>query len=335
MSIKMNLTRQVLMADKQKYLLKMANIKNIQSIHDVLSINKSTRSAPSNAIKLALIDVKCTDITICDTPCKLLEIDKTKRYFKYTTPLNDVVVLYIHGGGFVNGFALQGTFIMKAMMKYFGAKCIAVEYPLSPENIYPTALDKLCDIYTNLLKTYNSKKIIIVGESAGSNLAVSMMLRLRDNKICLPSCAILPSGFFDLTCQNKSYDYNSYADPSLSKIELKHMAIAYINGDNVNVDESKFKDPFISPVFADIHGLPPMFFSVCKDELLYDDTRLMVEKCKTHNISYYVYEAKKCFHAHMVLGEFFPESKTATRKAVDFICDHTDLKLSYFPKSKK
>lgn len=331
----MNLTRQVLMADKQKYLLKMANINKVKSIYDVLTINKQSRSAPSNAVKLALIDVRCSDVCICDTPCKMLEIDKTKRYFKYTTPLSDVVVLYIHGGGFVNGFALQGTFLMKAMMKYFGAKCIAVEYPLSPENVYPTALDKLCEIYLNLLKTYDAKNIILVGESAGSNLAVSMMLRLRTDKVSLPSCAILPSGFFDLTCQNKSYDYNSFADPSLSKIELQHMAIAYINGDNLNVDQNKFKDPYVSPVFADLKGLPPMYFSVCKDELLYDDTRIMVEKCKAQNIQYYMYEAKKCFHAHMVLGEFFTESKSATRKAVEFICAHTDLKLSYFPKNKK
>lgn len=331
----MNLTRQVLSSQKQKYLLKMANINNITSIHDVLTISKQTRSAPSNAIKLALLDTRCSNTSICDTPCKVLEIDKTKHYFKFTVPNNDIIVLYIHGGGFVNGFALQGTFLMKAMMKYFGAKCIAVEYPLSPEHIYPTALNKLCDIYTHLLKTYDPNNIIVIGESAGSNLAVSMMLKLKHEKISLPSCAILPSGFFDLTCQNKSYDYNSYTDPSLTKIELKHMAIAYINGDNLDVDESEFRDPLVSPVFADIQGLPPMFFSVCKEELLYDDTRLMVEKCKAQNIPYYVYESKKCFHAHMVLGEFFPESKSATRKAVEFVCNHTKIKLSYSHKKNK
>lgn len=331
----MNLIRQILIADKQKYLLKMANIKKVDSIHDVLTINSKTRSAPSNAVKLALKDVKCESVNICDTPCFTLEIDKAKRYFKYTTPNKDVAVLYIHGGGFVNGFALQGTFIMKALMKYFGAKCFAIDYPLSPEALYPIALDKLCEIYLNLLKTYDAKNIIVVGESAGSNLAVSMMLKLRDNKISLPACAILPSGFYDLTCENKSYDFNAYTDPSLSKIELKHMAIAYTNGDNLDVNESKFRDPLVSPVFADIHGLPPMFFSVCKEEILYDDTKVMADKCKAQNISHYVYEGKKCFHAYMVLGEFFSESKSATRKAVEFVCCNTNIKQSYFTTRKK
>lgn len=331
----MNLTRQVLVSNKQKYLIKMANIKNIRSIHDVLAINKSTRNTPSNVVKLALRDVKLSHTTICDTPCKVLEIDKTKHYFKYTKLRDDVLVLYIHGGGFVNGFAMQGTFLMKALMKYFGAKCIAVEYPLSPENMYPIALEKLCEIYTSLLDTIDAKKIIVVGESAGSNLAVAMMLRLKQLDVRMPACAILPSGFYDLTCSNKSYEYNSFSDPSLTQIELKHMAITYVNGDNLDVDENKFRDPLVSPVFADIKGLPPLYLCVCKEELLYDDTRIMAEKCKAQNVEYYLYQAKKCFHAHMILGEFFAESKAATRKAVEFICDHTNIKLSYFPTNKK
>ncbi len=331
----MNLTREVLIAEKQKYLTKMLNTSKINSIFDVITINKSTRSAPSNVVKIALHDVICNDTTICDTPCKVLEIDTTKKYFKFTKPNSDNLVVYIHGGGFVNGFALQGTFIMKAMMKYFGTKCIAIDYPLSPENIYPTALEKLYDIYIELLKTYNAKNIILIGESAGSNLVISLMLRLKQNKIHLPACAVLPSGFYDLTCSNKSYDYNSYTDPSLTKLELEHMAIAYVNGDNLNVDKNKYKDPQVSPVFANLEGLPPLFFSVCKDELLYGDTITMVEKCKAQNVTYFLHESEKCFHAYMVLGEFFPESKRSTLKAVDFIASHTNIKLAYDKKTSK
>lgn len=325
----MNLTREVLMAEKQKYLTKMSNTSKINSIFDVITINKNTRSAPSNVVKIALHDVICIDEDINGTPVKILDIDTTKKYFKYTKPNNDAIVVYIHGGGFVNGFALQGTFIMKAMMKYFGTKCIAIDYPLSPENIYPTALEKLYGVYIELLKKYDAKNIILIGESAGSNLVISLMLKLKQNKINLPACAVLPSGFYDLTCTNKSYEYNAYTDPSLTKIELQHMAIAYVNGDNLDADKNMYKDPQISPVFANIEGLPPLFFSVCKDELLYDDTITMVEKCKAQNVTYFLHETKQCFHAYMVLGEFFPESKRATLKAIDFIASHTNIKLAY------
>ena len=324
----MNLIRQILYRNKDISRKRLEKHVKLNNLNEALSINEVTRSAPASIVKFALRGVDKEYIDICDTKCTKLTVNTNKKYFANTKRQKDVVVFYIHGGGFCTGFPEQASYLLKALMRYFGCDCIAPKYPLSPENIYPTAIDTLYNIYTQIQNTY--KNIILIGESAGANLAVALMLKLRDNSKKQPACAILPSGFYDLTREGFATKENEKLDPSLSNIVLKYMGIAYTHGKNISdINKELLQNPYVSTIYACLKDLPPMFFSVCKDEILYDDTLKMVENCQRDNVSYQLHETKNCFHAYAIMGEFFTESKKSTISIVKFIKEKTPIKPTF------
>ena len=329
MSMKMNLIRQILSYEKEKKKLTNKKKQNTKDIYKSLSINDSARKAPQSIAKFVMRDIETSPIIIENTPCLHFRMKKNRKYFAKTTPQKDTTVFYIHGGGFCSGFAEQGIYLIKVLMKNFGCDCIAAKYSLSPEYIFPKALDELEKIYYKIKKQY--KNIIILGESAGSNLAIALMKRLKSKRKTLPSCAILPSGFYDLSRECFCHKENEKSDVSLSNNQLKYMGLLYAFGENIgpDMDYEILQNPLISPVYAKLTGFPPLFFSVCKDEILYDDTIEMVKNCQRDNVKYVLHESKKCFHAFGILGDFFPESSKVTKEVIKFIVNNTDLKISY------
>ena len=330
MSIKMNLIRQILTYEKEKQTSRFSRSKKLNNIYEILSITDTSRTALASLARFALRNFKTDEILICNTPCLSFNLRNSSKYFSNTKPQKDILILYIHGGGFCSGFAEQGTYLIKVLTKYFGCNCIAPRYPLSPEHIYPTALEKLEKIYNKLSKQY--KHIIFLGESAGANLALSLMLRLKKKKKTLPACAILLSGFFDLSREIFTSTKNNSTDVSLSDKQLKYMGIAYTHGENIekeNINNELLKQPFVSPVNANLTGLPPIFFSVCKDEILYDDTIKMIENCKRDKVHYVLHENTKCFHAYAIMGDFLSESSKVSHEIVKFLTNYTNFKMSY------
>lgn len=330
MSMKMNLIRQILSYEKEKKRLTNKKKQRIEDIYKSLSINDTARNAPQNIAKFVMRDLENNEITIENTSCLHLKIRENRKYFANTALQKDIAIFYIHGGGFCSGFAQQGIYLIKVLMKFFGCECIAPKYPLSPENVFPKALDTLENVYLKIKKQY--KHIILLGESAGSNLAVSLMSILKSKRKPLPTCAILPSGFYDLTRRCFCHKENEKTDVSLSNKQLKYMGLMYAFGENItpDIDYGILQNPLISPVYASMKGFPPLFFSVCRDEILYDDTLQIVKNCKKDNIQYVLLESEKCFHAYGIMGDFFPESSKVTKEILKFIINYTELKISYF-----
>lgn len=319
MSLKMEITRKLLKAKKDSMRKRLTNTEQFNSIYDILEINDHSRSAPNIIKKIALRNLRTTEIKLANVNCVMFEPKNTK-YFANTKIKNDHCLIYIHGGGFISGLALQGTFFIKAFMREVGIKTIAINYSLSPEVLFPTALNQIYDVYKELLKTFSHNKIIVCGESAGANLALALMLKIRKNKIPQPKMAILASGYFDLANSGESYILNEDSDPLLTKKQVAFMSTAYIMGNKVKLlSPDDTSNPLISPIYANLAGLPPLFISACSDELLYSDSQTIYNNCLRDNVKAKFHVSKNCFHAYLIMGNFFYESKIATKECCKFV----------------
>src|SRR5438552_13020102 len=162
------------------------------------------------------------------------------------------VVLYFHGGVYAIGDAFQAAGLASQIGRRTRAKVISVDYRLAPENPYPAAVDDALAAYEALLGNGTAPSdIVFAGESAGGGLAVATLVNARDHGLPLPAAAYVMSPYADLTLAGTSIDTKSKADPLLSRELLQPRVTDYTAGHDPALG-------LISPVFADLSGLPPL-----------------------------------------------------------------------------
>ncbi len=166
------------------------------------------------------------------------------------------LIFHIHGGAFFLGSVKTHHAFMTDLAARTQMQIIHVDYPLAPEHPYPEATEALYDIYQSLVvQGIQPKDIILSGDSCGANLALALCLRLKEQPELMPSGLILLSPFLDLTLTSESLRFNKKHDALLS-IEALQTGTQYYIGNHIAAD-----DPRVSPIFDDLHGLPPTFGS--------------------------------------------------------------------------
>lgn len=184
------------------------------------------------------------------------------------------VILHFHGGAFFAGSSHTHRALGSEMSVRSQSAVYMLDYRRAPENPYPAALDDGLAAYTALLEQgCRPEHIVLGGDSGGCALAVSLAIALRDRKLPLPAGIVMISPFLDLTLSNLSVDSNRRADPMVTAYALRRGA----NGYRGLVPDT---DPRVSPVFADLKGLPPMLLQVGGDEILLDDALLFSERAE-------------------------------------------------------
>jgi len=175
------------------------------------------------------------------------------------------VVLYFHGGVYVLGDAFAAAGLAAEVGRRTGAKVISVDYRLAPEHPYPAATDDALAAYEALLRggTHPSD-IVFAGESAGGGLAVATLVEAREHGLPLPAAAYLMSPYADLTLSGESMRTKHDADPLLNRENLLPRITDYTAGKDAASE-------LISPVFADLSGLPPLIIQAGSHEVLLDD----------------------------------------------------------------
>lgn len=194
-----------------------------------------------------------------------------------TGATKDKVILYTIGGGYVSGSCQDHRRIVSRMAKGSGVSVLLFEHRLAPEHPFPAALDDSVTAYRWLLaKGVLPSNIMIVGESAGGGLCLATLLALRDQGIPLPAAAVALSPWTDLNLTGESYRTN--ADVCLAPKGMAHVCSRYYVGDN---DPCL---PWISPLYGDLHGLPPILIQVGGDETLLDDSTRFAAKSKAAGV---------------------------------------------------
>lgn len=224
---------------------------------------------------------------------------------------NDTVVIYYHGGGYVMGSLKTHQELMGRISRVCKAKVLGVDYRLAPESIYPAAVDDGVKSYQWLLDQGNSpSKIMLAGDSAGGGLAVATLLSLKQNSIVLPAGAFLFSPWTDLTASGESAKSRADNDPMITIPALLDIAKTYYSDANP-------QDPLISPVFADLSGLPPLLVQVGDAEVLLSDSTRLADNAKSVGVSvdYQVWE--EAFHVFQAIPSL-PEALDALNKVGQF-----------------
>jgi acetyl esterase/lipase len=228
-------------------------------------------------------------------------------------PIEDHVILYLHGGGWVIGSPLSHRGLNAIIAKATGIKILSIDYRLAPEHPFPAPLEDCVNAYKWLLSNgFKSDHIIIAGDSAGGNLTLSTLLKLRDQGIDLPAGAICLSPATDFTLADDSYFENAETDPILADIGVFWWMVVYLAGEDP-------RNPYISPLFADLKGLPPILVQASTCEMLYSDATRFVEKAKKAGTNAILQSWDDMTHVFQGLSdELIPEAKDSINKIADF-----------------
>jgi epsilon-lactone hydrolase len=222
------------------------------------------------------------------------------------------VVLYIHGGGYVSGSCSDHRGLISKFASYTRVSFLFFEYRLAPENPLPSALDDSVKMYKWLLNSgYPPSCIIIAGESAGGGLCLATLLALKDKTILLPRAAVAISPWTDLTCSGESYKTKNKVSPAPLNswsVFSKHYAGEY--------DASH---PYISPLFGNLEGLPPLFINAGVDDELYDDGEQFFLKAKEAGVDATFRAGTGMVHCYPLLAPMFREATEAMKEIAGFI----------------
>lgn len=181
----------------------------------------------------------------------------------------DGVLLYLHGGAYVMGNCNSHRALATRLARDAGIVALLPEYRLAPEYRFPHAVDDAVSVYRSLLEDgHEPASIVIAGDSAGGGLTMATLLTLRDSGDRLPAGAFLLSPWTDLTASGESMRTNHDRDPWFQRDDVVKAATYY-------ADETELRNPLVSPLFGDMHDLPPVHIQVGDLEvLLSDSTRL-------------------------------------------------------------
>ena len=188
------------------------------------------------------------------------------------------VVLYFHGGVYVMGDAFLAADLASQIGRRTRATAISVDYRLAPEHPYPAAVDDALAAYEALLNNGTAPSdIVFAGESAGGGLAVATLVNARDHKLPLPAAAFVMSPYADLTLAGSTLETKGKADPLLSREALQARVPDYTAGQDAAL-------PLISPLFADLSGLPPLIIQAGTHEVLLDDAIRLAGRAATADV---------------------------------------------------
>jgi epsilon-lactone hydrolase len=177
------------------------------------------------------------------------------------------VLLFFHGGGYCSGSIVSHRRMVTEAGRAGGVRTLAIGFRLAPEHPFPAAYDDALAAWRWLRKQgVAANQIVVGGDSAGGGLTLALAMRLRDAGEQLPACLWLASPWTDLTMSGATLVTKDAVDPLIHKGYLGELADAYVP---TGVSRT---DPRISPLFADLRGLPPMLIQVGSAETLLDDS---------------------------------------------------------------
>lgn len=192
--------------------------------------------------------------------------------------IEERVFLYLHGGAYIMGSCNTHRFLASKLSRSTAARVLVPEYRLAPENPYPAAVEDALAAYRWLINSSISpENIVIGGDSAGGGLTLSTLLSLREAGDPLPALAVLLSPWTDLAATGESMETRKDADPWLKPDSTRSTPALYLR----DVDP---RDPHVSPIYADLSGLPPMLVHVGNDEILLDDSVRLVDRANAAGV---------------------------------------------------
>jgi epsilon-lactone hydrolase len=226
------------------------------------------------------------------------------------------VVLYFHGGVYVLGSAVQAAGLASQVGRQTSAKVISVDYRLAPEHPYPAAVDDALAAYQALLDDGTvPSDIVFAGESAGGGLAVATLVNARDHGLPLPAAAFVMSPYADLTLAGPTMQTKGQVDVLMSRENLQSRVGDYTSGQDAALG-------LISPIFADLSGLPPLLIQAGTHEVLLDDAIRLARQAATADVEVILDITPGVPHVFQTFYPILEEGAAALDRAGQFLSAH-------------
>ncbi|MBL0075487.1 MAG: alpha/beta hydrolase [Rhodocyclaceae bacterium] len=226
------------------------------------------------------------------------------------------VIFYLHGGAWMFHFPRTYAAMMARWARHLNARVLLVDYRLAPEHRYPAGADDCETAYRWLLaQGVDSKNIVIGGDSAGGNLTLATLHRLKVADQRLPACAVAISPFVDFTLSSASLVSNESIDPMFTLEAMLGLRPHYLNPEQLlNIDAS--------PVFADFTGLPPIFFQASNTEMLCDESVRAAARAHQDGVVVELELWQNLPHVFQALAKL-PQADAALKSITRFVQTHT------------
>lgn len=279
---------------------------------------KLVRPQPFDLIKSRRARIKNMG-RVCGSVCSDIKVEPISwgghKAFCLTpeSPADSRTILYMHGGAFIGSTVEIYNGFVSRFAHELNLKCFNLEYPLAPEFPYPHALNTLIDFYKQMIENgYEPSEIIFAGDSAGAGLCLSAALKLKEFGLPLPGSFTLFSPWVDLTNSGESIEQNKNTDYMITKQLLENASQLYYKGSDPS-------NPYISPIFADFKGFPPVCLIASAEELLLSDCERLHDALERDNVDvrFFVWEGTQ--HAFVVAMRLFTEAKVVVGDIKKFI----------------
>lgn len=232
----------------------------------------------------------------------------------------DRVVQYLHGGGYQVCSIHSHRKLAGHIARASGVTVVSADYRMAPEHPHPAAVTDSAAVSRALLAAGCAPDhLALAGDSAGGGLAVATVLALRAGGGPAPAALVALSGWFDLACAGGSI--HSRADTDLS-VSLKYLEIArddfLVGGDP--------RDPWASPLYGDLRGLPPLYLQVGDDEILLDDSVRLADAARRAGVDVQLDVYPEMQHVFQKAVGRIPEADDAVRRIGQFLRRHLGLR---------
>ena len=226
------------------------------------------------------------------------------------------VVLYLHGGGYVQGSPNTHRNLAHGLSRAANARVLVLDYRLAPEQPFPAAVEDAVSAWRWLLaEGYAPAAMAIAGDSAGGGLAVACQVQLRAYGLPMPACSVCISPWVDLEGIGESMTTKADEDPMVGKEVLDWFADTYLQGANVCA-------PLASPIYAALQGLPSMMIQVGTAETLLDDAHRLAQSAQSAGVAVELRVWDEMVHVWHLFAPMLDEGAEAIAEAGAFVKSH-------------
>lgn len=239
------------------------------------------------------------------------------RWFEPRELRTDATIIYVHGGSFIYGsFESHGELIAHLAVTS-GARVLALDYRLAPEHRYPAALDDVLAAYAALLEAGTApSKVVLAGDSAGGNLVLATLLRLRSEGRPMPAGVIALSPWVDLARQGGSLESNQTIDWGVPA--------AFARWARTYLPEGQLDDPRVSPIHGDFSATSPLLVLYGECEMLRDQLEDFIERVRAAGQPIEAERYPDMVHGWMTLASATPQAALAFERCARFVAERTN-----------
>jgi monoterpene epsilon-lactone hydrolase len=225
----------------------------------------------------------------------------------------DRVILCFHGGGYMVGSPYSHRKLYGHLAKAIGCRALLIDYRLTPEHPYPAQLDDALAVYRGLLEQgLDGSRIAFAGDSADGGLALGAALRARDEGLSLPAAAMVMSAWTDMSLSGASYDANRSKDLVFRREMVDGLVLMLLGA------EPDRRNPYASPIAAELTGLPSIYLQVGGDEGLLDDSAVFAERARAAGVEVRIDVFPEMLHSFQMAAGRAPEADDALARFADW-----------------